>query len=183
MKKSLYVAYGSNLNLSQMKYRCPQARLIGTGEIKDFELQFKGNPFSAFATISPSKGGSVPVGVWEITPQDEWALDRYEGYPTHYFKQTVPVEMGDKSVKAMVYIMDLRREFGMPSTSYYATVARGYADCGLDRNVLDEAVEKSTREYYRSVLGSEEEVFDDDEDEDFCEEEEEGEDDAWQLSL
>jgi hypothetical protein len=49
--------------------------------------------------------------------------------------------------------------------------------------VLDEAVVKSTREYYRSVLGSEEEVFDDDEDEDFCEEEEEGEDDAWQLSL
>ena len=183
MKKSLYVAYGSNLNLSQMKYRCPQARLIGTGEIKDFELQFKGNPFSAFATISPCKGSSVPVGVWEITPQDEWALDRYEGYPTHYFKQTIPVNMGDRSIKAMVYIMDLRREFGMPSTSYYATVARGYADCGLDRNVLDEAVEKSTREYYRSVIGSAEEVFIEDEEEEFYEEDEEGEDDSWQLSL
>ena len=182
MKKSLYVAYGSNLNLSQMKYRCPQAKLVGTGEIKDYELQFKGSPFSAFATISPSKGSSVPVGVWEITPQDEWALDRYEGYPTHYFKQTLPVDLGGRSVKAMVYIMDLRREFGMPSTSYYATVARGYSDCGLDRNVLDEAVEKSTREYYRSVLGSEEDVFEEDEEE-LYEDDEEGEDDAWQLSL
>ena len=86
-------------------------------------------------------------------------------------------------MKAMVYIMDLRREFGMPSTSYYATVARGYADCDLDRNVLDEAVEKSAREYYRSVIGTEEEVLDDEENEDFCEDEEEGEDDAWQLSL
>ena len=183
MKKSLYVAYGSNLNLSQMKYRCPQARLIGTGKIKDFELQFKGNPFSAFATIEPKKGCSVPVGVWEITPQDEWALDRYEGYPTHYFKQTIPVEIGDKSVKAMVYIMDLKREFGMPSTSYYATVARGYADCGLDRNVLDEAVEKSTREYYRLVIGSEEQDFFEEEEEELYEEDEEGEDDTWQLSL
>ena len=28
----LYIAYGSNLNLSQMKHRCPTARVIGTSD-------------------------------------------------------------------------------------------------------------------------------------------------------
>ena len=38
----LYVAYGSNLNLKQMAYRCPTATLVGTGVIDNYELQFKG---------------------------------------------------------------------------------------------------------------------------------------------
>ena len=33
MKKRLYTAYGSNLNLSQMAMRCPTAKLVGMGTI------------------------------------------------------------------------------------------------------------------------------------------------------
>lgn len=51
----------------QMKYRCPTAKLYGTGTIKDYELQFKGHPESAFATIAPKEGASVPVAVWEYS--------------------------------------------------------------------------------------------------------------------
>ena len=29
MSKKLYIAYGSNLNLKQMKYRCPTAKFVG----------------------------------------------------------------------------------------------------------------------------------------------------------
>lgn len=42
MSKRLYVAYGSNLNFEQMKYRCPTAKLYDTGIIEGYELQFKG---------------------------------------------------------------------------------------------------------------------------------------------
>lgn len=31
MKKRLYAAYGSNLNLRQMEHRCPDAKLRATG--------------------------------------------------------------------------------------------------------------------------------------------------------
>ena len=48
--KQLYVAYGSNINLQQMAYRCPHSRVAGTSEIKDFELEFRG-----VATIVPKK--------------------------------------------------------------------------------------------------------------------------------
>ena len=56
MKKRLYTAYGSNLNLSQMAMRCPTAKLVGIGTIQDYELQFKGRPQGAFATIAPKEG-------------------------------------------------------------------------------------------------------------------------------
>ena len=38
-----YIAYGSNLNRAQMALRCPDAKVVGTGEIKDYELLFRGN--------------------------------------------------------------------------------------------------------------------------------------------
>jgi len=64
--KRLYVAYGSNLNLEQMKYRCPTARIYGKGEIKDYELFFKGLDGGAVLTIEPCKDSFVPVAIWEI---------------------------------------------------------------------------------------------------------------------
>ena len=55
MSKRFYVAYGSNLNIRQMKHRCPTAKLYGTGEIKDYELQFKGHPDSALPLLHLKK--------------------------------------------------------------------------------------------------------------------------------
>lgn len=148
MSKRLYVAYGSNLNIRQMEYRCPTAKLYGVGTIEDYELQFKGQPNGAFATIAPKEGASVPVAVWEIQPQDEFSLDRYEGYPSHYFKQDIPVQLDGEEVSAMVYIMNLKMGFGLPSPYYYQTVLEGYHDCELNTDVLDQAVGDSAQRYY-----------------------------------
>ena len=175
MNKRLYVAYGSNLNKEQMKYRCPTAKLYGTGEIKDYELQFKGHSDSAFATIAPKEGSSVPVAVWEIQPKDELSLDRYEGYPSHYFKQDVPVQLDGEEVDAMVYIMNLKMNFGLPLPSYYHTVYEGYNDCGLDTDILDKAVGESAKYYYSSVVRPfhQQSLFDDYAEEDYEDENEE----------
>ena len=69
-----YIAYGSNLNRAQMALRCPDAKVVGTGEIKDYELLFRGNRNGAVATVEPKKGESVPVLIWEISPRDEFNL-------------------------------------------------------------------------------------------------------------
>jgi len=169
MSKRLYVAYGSNLNIRQMKYRCPGAKLYGTGVIDDYELQFKGHPDSAFATIAPKEGASVPVAVWEISEKNEQALYRYEGYPSHYFNQNVPVQLDGEEIDAMVYIMNQKMKFGLPSTYYYGTVYEGYNDCGMDTDVIDKAVLESTASYYAANRRQEprQTLFDMDEDEDF----------------
>ena len=55
----LYVAYGSNLNIKQMGWRCPTAKVIGIGKILDYKLTFR-----HVATIEPSEKSEVPVAVW-----------------------------------------------------------------------------------------------------------------------
>ena len=42
--KQLYIAYGSNINLEQMAYRCPHSKVVGTSEIKDYELELSTVP-------------------------------------------------------------------------------------------------------------------------------------------
>ena len=187
MNKRLYVAYGSNLNIHQMKHRCPGAKLYGTGEIKDYELQFKGQPENAFATIAPKEGSSVPVAVWEIQPRDEMSLDRYEGYPSHYFKQDVPVQLDGEEVNAMVYIMNLKMGFGLPSPYYYQTVYEGYNNCGLNTAVLDKALKESAAHFYSYYRqpNSQQTFFDSEDEDDFISDEDEqdaDEDDSFYFS-
>ena len=79
--KRYYLAYGSNLNVRQMKMRCPKATILGTAKLKGWELLFKGSKTGSYLTIEENENGSVPVVIWEVTPSDEKALDRYEGYP------------------------------------------------------------------------------------------------------
>ena len=51
-----YVAYGSNLNREQMAHRCPDAKLVGTGMLSNYEMVFRGNKSNAVATVEPKKG-------------------------------------------------------------------------------------------------------------------------------
>ena len=95
------------------------------------------------ATIEPFKGGNVPVLVWEITPADEAALDRYEGWPFLYRKETIKVKLGGKTVKAMVYIMNDGRPLGQPSCYYYSTILEGYKSAGFDVEILRKATTDS----------------------------------------
>ena len=137
--KKLYMAYGSNLNLGQMARRCPTARVVGTAMLEGYQLLFNG-----VATIVKREGAVVPVGIWEIDKRCEESLDRYEGYPTLYRKETLTVEMNGKEVQAMVYIMNRDRP-ALPAYSYYETIEDGYNDVGLDTAHLRKAIEETLK--------------------------------------
>ena len=138
--KKYYVAYGSNLNKRQMKYRCPNAKPVCSGVLKDYELLFKGSMTGAYATVEPKEGSSVPVGLWEISKTDEKYLDRYEGYPTFYYKKIVDVHTERGIIPAMVYIMHEDRAIGQPSELYNEVCLEGYDDFGLNKLEYVEAV-------------------------------------------
>lgn len=140
-KEKLYIAYGSNLNLPQMKYRCPTAKPAGTAEIKNYELLFRGSKTGAYATIEPCEGSSVPVLLWKVKEEDETALDRYEGYPRFYEKETMELELNGETVSAFVYVMTEGHRLGMPSASYLKTIEEGYKTAGFDTEVLETAIE------------------------------------------
>ena len=149
MKKRYYIAYGSNLNIRQMRMRCPSARIIGTSEIPDYELLFKGSKTGSYLTIEPKKGSRVPVAAWEVSAEDEQTLDRYEGFPTFYYKKEMllPIK-GIRSGKirqrnTFVYIMHEDRVLGVPSNFYMQTCLSGYKSFGFDPKFLYEAYDRS----------------------------------------
>lgn len=151
MKRKYYIAYGSNLNTEQMRFRCPQAEIIGTSEIKDYELLFKGSQTGYYLTIEKKKGGSVPVAVWATTAADEAALDRYEGFPTFYHKAEMELPVKSirtgkvQNIKCYVYIMHEDRQLGSPSEFYVRTCLDGYRDFGFDEKILMRAIKNSRR--------------------------------------
>ena len=144
----LNVAYGSNLNTIQMARRCPTAKVYGVGELKNWELLFRGNAKGCgVATIQRKVGSVVPVGLWEIEPNDEKNLDIYEGYPFLYGKQNVYVTMKDGSrKKAMVYIMTPGHNPTGPSSAYEYTIRTGYDDFGLDIQLFNAAIDNNLNE-------------------------------------
>lgn len=137
MENNIYLAYGSNLNLEQMEFRCPYATVLGTAVLPDYQLVFRGGATSAVATIEPKKGAVVPVLLWDITPRDEEALDRYEGWPYLYRKETIRVKVGKKKISAMVYIMNEGRPLGQPSKLYLDTILQGYESAGFNKEALN----------------------------------------------
>jgi gamma-glutamylcyclotransferase (GGCT)/AIG2-like uncharacterized protein YtfP len=143
-KKRLYLAYGSNLSEAQMAIRCPDAKIIGTATLKNWRLLFK-----VHATVEPTPpawGYSVPVAVWELTPDCENSLDRYEGYRPdgsgYYMKKHIWVWIGNAKRKAMMYVMN-ERPLQLPYRDYFDVIQTAYASLGFDMAVLDTALTES----------------------------------------
>lgn len=144
--RKLYIAYGSNLNLSQMAARCPSARIYAKGILNNWELVYRGTKTNSHATIEKKSGSIVPVLVWEIQPRDEYNLDIYEGYPHYYFKKNIIVDISGIKKKAMVYIMDEQQLPGRPSANYIETIRQGYIDNDMDVTILENSLKTNTIE-------------------------------------
>ena len=144
---TLYFAYGSNINLEQMDYRCPDASVVGPVVLEGYELLFRRG---GCATIAPCEGGRVHGLLWSITPKCERSLDRYEGYPRFYDKRKVMVRDGEgRSLSVMAYIMDERfREPMMPTSAYYNGILEGYRQNGLPAAALKQAWDHAVREVH-----------------------------------
>lgn len=152
MKGKIYIAYGSNMDEEQMAFRCPDAQLLGTGLLEGWRLMFKGSKTGAYATIEREKGQTVPVLLWRISAADEARLDRYEGFPTFYYKRTIQAvktdEHGNRTglTRGMAYIMHEERKLGTPSGLYLDILFEAYQKFGFDENILGDAYEYSQPE-------------------------------------
>ena len=131
----LYFAYGSNLNLFQMKRRCKDSAFLKKYELKGYGLIFR-SKYRA-ADIEKSKNSLVPGALFEISKSDEKKLDVYEDYPILYKK--LYFTYYNKTV--MTYIMVNKTEFRYPTERYLNVVKRGYKDCKLDTKYLKVALQ------------------------------------------
>ena len=149
MKRKIYIAYGSNMSTEQMEFRCPDAKLIGTGKLKNWRLMFKGSYSGNYATIEREENCEVPVLLWKISAADERNLDRYEGCPTFYYKTEIEVETDNgEKIFGIVYIMHEERKLGLPSASYYKILSDAYEKFDFDLDILEDAVDFSDEENF-----------------------------------
>ena len=132
----LYFAYGSNLNLFQMKRRCKDSVFLKKYELKGYRLNFR-SKYRA-ADIEKSKNSLVPGALFEISKSDEKKLDIYEDYPILYKK--LYFTYYNKTV--MTYIMVNKTEFRYPTERYLNVVKQGYKDCNLNISYLIKALNK-----------------------------------------
>lgn len=141
-----YFAYGSNLNLKLMLERCPSARIVGTAELRDFALVFKGDAEGlGYLTIEEEAGSVVPIGIYEIAKEDINALDTYEGYPYLYDKIKVEVRFQNQDVIGNVYVMNSLMNYHLPSVSYFVTCIKGYQHFNFDFVYLRDAFKRTEK--------------------------------------
>ena len=141
MSNRLFAAYGVGLNRAEMAKHCPTAKPLGTTELKNFKLTFRGGNACALATIEKTKGSSVPALLWEITPQDEAAFDSWIGMPEQYRKEMVKVRWNGTAMDVLAYILIGHKPQNKPSAFYYSTLLEGYKAAGFDTEILKAAVQ------------------------------------------
>lgn len=126
-----------------MAFRCPEAELIGIGQLSGARLEFY---LHATVEKTGNEQDRVPVAVWEISESDERSLDRYEDFPDYYIKEQWPVQMEDGSeTDGMIYLMKRIRMIP-PESRYYDGIANAYRRLGLEEQidtVLKPALERS----------------------------------------
>ena len=146
MDTKIYAAYGSNMHLEQMRARCPKAKVIGKGELLGYKLTFRGGR-AGVANVERSSRKHVPIVLWSITNECEFALDRYEGYPTLYTKEVVSVRTVAGEQTAMLYVMAKQYEDmpALPNEHYFEIIKQGYLDNEINTAPLTKAL-KFTRD-------------------------------------
>ena len=64
-EEKLYFAYGSNMNLNQMEFRCPDAEAVDTVRLEGYRLTFRMNGGRrGVAAVLPEEGSHADGVLW-----------------------------------------------------------------------------------------------------------------------
>ena len=150
IEEQYYFAYGSNMNLDQMDFRCPDAEVVENARLDGYRLAFCGRPAGGgVATILKEEGSHVNGVLWKITDRCKKSLDRYEGYPYLYGKEVVEVQNGrGKCQSATVYVMNAPYKDcpARPSELYLKGILEGCRQNRLPQKPVMDAVQRTREE-------------------------------------
>lgn len=165
--QSLYFGYGSNLWLSQMSYRCPNATFNGIARLKNYTWIINERGYANVVSASPHD--EVWGMVYTLTPSDEERLDRNEGVPYAYTKEMLEadfwpndakdlfsaIDVGTipEKTKMLVYIDRKRTEPDDPREEYIVRLNSGIDDA-LKVGILPEYVNRVMRKFIPSLNGT-----------------------------
>ena len=128
----LYFAYGSNMDCAQMRRRCPSAHFVGVAKLPDHSLAFSRKSTKrgcGVADVVEKTGPDVWGVVYEIAdPKDVSNLDRCEGVPSAYTKESRLVYLRDQPEplrSVSVYFAVKQDNPPLPNAEYKELIVRG----------------------------------------------------------
>jgi len=104
-----YFAYGSNMDPERMRKRSisfsQRIRAVLEGYRLEFNKVASRNPQEGYANVVKFEKGIVEGVLYEIPDSDLSKLDRFEGYPDHYDRLMIKVQLDDgQKLEAIIYI-------------------------------------------------------------------------------
>ncbi len=128
-----YFAYGSNLCVTQMALRCPDAADPRPAVLSDHDWLINQR---GVATVEPLAGNQVHGVLWQVSSDDLAMLDSAEGVPVRYRRDRLTVHTDDGPSPAWVYI-DHRVTPGPPRPGYLPRIIDGAVHHGLPQKWID----------------------------------------------
>lgn len=133
----LYFAYGSNMDLSAMKTRCPGSEVIGPARLQGYRFALMKR--SGYATVRAARASVVHGLLFRLAPADVAPLDRYEDIAHNlYVKAIQPVIPSDgKGARgALVYLGGELADGGEPPPGYMEAILAAARAAALPANYL-----------------------------------------------
>ncbi len=149
---TLYAAYGANLDPALMGLLAPHSPQRGTGWLSGWRLTFGGEEHGwegPLTTVVEDPGHQVFVALYDVSKEDESALDGWEGSAIGiYRKIKVRIATMEADVAAWLYVVD-GYEGGMPSARVLFQIADAAEKAGAPddyvRSVRDRPCRPSDR--------------------------------------
>lgn len=139
MKRTLYFAYGSNLDPARMRRRCPTAAPTALAMLEGWRLAFGGHSRTwggPVATLVKDPDEWVDGLLYALTPDELAVLDRCEGHPLCYRRKLLLVtDDSNRRRRAHVYVLPVEEE-APPAPGYLGVLLRAYRRLGFDHEPL-----------------------------------------------
>lgn len=136
MKPIYYFAYGSNMDMEQMRWRCPDAKRIDTAVLHGWKFALDE---VGYATVVPEAGASVPGLLWTLTDADEAELDTYEGVRYNCYEKvtlSVATKRAYEPMQALVYVSLRGANEGARVQGYLERIVHAAAHAGFGASCL-----------------------------------------------
>ena len=125
---------------TQMLERCPHSPQADIGWLEGWRLTFGGEDLGwegALATVVEDKGSRVFVVLYEVSENDEHALDRWDGATLGYYsKLKVRVAALEGDAVAWLYVLN-DYEGGLPSARYLGIMADAAEAAGAPEDYVE----------------------------------------------
>lgn len=129
----LYFAFGSNMDLAQMRSRIGEFENLGEAWLVNWTLVFSGHSITRggpVANVIPARGEAVLGVLYKIPAHAVAEMDRYEGYPQAYDRKVVTVDHQGTSRRATIYLKPANLQQGRPPNDYLRGIVKAYKRLG-----------------------------------------------------